>query len=126
MGRRSIPALQHDSREPLRITLWILLLLLAVQFLLGMYANLSVAFPAPGSSASTMRGMYKNGMLVVMGHTVFLLHMVLGIHLVVLSGVGCALAVRIAGPVAMGLIGVGLVAVIGAGFAGMISVMNGQ
>jgi hypothetical protein len=123
---RSISSAQHGSQDSLRATVWIVLLLLAVQFALGIYANLYVAFPAPRSSTSLMPGMSVNGMSTVMDHVGLMLHNVLGILLVLLGIVAFTFALRTASSVAIGLASVGLAALIGAGIAGMVFVMSGQ
>lgn len=109
------------STSPLRAIVMALLSLLAIQFVLGIYANLDVSFPAHGVGAPMMGGMHT-----VMDHIGLASHMMLGFLLVALGIAAVVLAVRIGSRGAIWLATVGLAALVGAGIAGMIFVMGGQ
>lgn len=118
-GERAPAESQPVAASHLRMIVMVLLALLTVQFLLGIYANLYVAFPTQGTTM-------MDGMNTVMSHVGLASHMVLGL---VLAAVGCAAAVIAVrtGVAAVAWIAVaGLAALVGAGIAGMVFVMAGQ
>lgn len=98
-----------------------LLSLLAVQFVLGIYANLDVSFPKAGAVVSMM-----GDMNVVMDHVGLLLHMALGFVLALTGIAALIMAIRSANNKAVWLAGLGLAALILAGIGGMAFVMLGQ
>lgn len=104
-----------------------LLSLLAVEFVLGIYVNLYVSFPAHATGTSIMMGgMEIGGMRTVMNHVGLAFHMMFGFLLVAMGCATVILAVRTGIPTAMWLAAIGLAAFVGAGIAGMVFVMAGQ
>ena len=114
-------ARERGKPAALRATVMALLTALVVQYLLGVYANLEVSFPAPGAGSTTAAAMQT-----VMSSPGLLVHVGLGFVLVVLGVAAVLLAARSGGGAALWLALAGLLAVVGAGVAGMIFVMSGQ
>lgn len=104
----------------LRGTVMALLTALVVEYLLGMYANLWVSFPAPGA------GKGAAAMQTVTSSPGLLAHTGLGLLLVALGVAAVLLASRGGGGVVLWLALAGLLALVGAGVGGIIFVMSGQ
>ncbi len=105
---------QADLRLPR--TLRLLVVLLAAQFLLGMWVNLFGAFPASRGLAEA---------ILYAGDPVLTAHYGLAIVLLVLAGVAVALAPKTAGRLLLGVVLGGLVSLVGASLAGLEFVRSG-
>lgn len=110
----------------LRVIVMALLSLLAVEFALGIYANLYVSFSGSSGGPSMMDGSQIGGMHTVMDHAGLALHMMLGFLLAAMGIAAVVLAVRAGQRSAIWLAVMGLAALATAGIAGMIFVTGGQ
>lgn len=115
-----VPPGEHSKPVALRVTVMALLTGLVAQYLLGVYANLEVSFPAAGT------GTTRSAMQTVMTSPALLLHMGLGFLLVAMGIAAVLLAARAGGGAVLWLALAGLLALVAAGVAGMIFVMSGQ
>lgn len=112
---------------PVRMAAIIMIMVLLVQFLLGMYANLFIDLPrattqGPGALMLNMRRMMSVGFL----DPLFMIHMIVGMLLVL----GAIAAVVVAGTVKQPsfiiITIIGLVSVLVAGYGGLAFFMNGH
>lgn len=100
---------------------------LSVQFVLGIYVNLFVTIPpvsggTPGSMMSSMGAVMGPG-----SNLAFMAHMLLGMLLILLAVVSVVVVTQSGlGTTATALAGVGLAALLVAGYGGMSFVMFGQ
>lgn len=114
------PVGRMSSAGPLRASVMAMLGLLAVQFVLGMYANLDVALPS--SSGSSMRTV----MPTVLRHVGLLLHAGLGFVLLAAGVVALISSMKTGIGKAIWLAVAGLTGLIVAGIGGMTFLMAGQ
>ncbi len=115
-----VPPRERSTSAALRGTVMALLTALVVEYLLGVYANLEVSFPAPGA------GNGAAAMQTVTSSPGLLVHVGLGFLLVAMGVAAVLFAARGGGGAALWLVLAGLLALVGAGVGGMIFVMSGQ
>jgi hypothetical protein len=115
----------ESSRLPRRELSWsvlVMLLLLLVQFVVGMFVNLFVGVPTshPGASASFVRGaVFGVAWAITAGGLALAFHTALGLLLAADSIVVLALAIQYGRRPVIAAASVGLLGIVGAGLSGI-------
>lgn len=101
----------------------IILAILLLQFILGIYTNLYISIPSRSNGVSFAMGQ-MTGSMGSYG-PIFMLHMILGPILVIISLITFVLALTYKNKTEIIFLSIGLVSILVAGFAGMVFFMGG-
>ncbi|WP_020375253.1 hypothetical protein [Sulfobacillus thermosulfidooxidans] len=115
-----------STQNPVQALSGVMVGLLLIQFVLGMYTNLYVTLPTMNAGHNGIPMGFH--MMIARGFTspVFMIHMMLGVFLVVLSLITALKSLSSTGASPKLWAGIGLVAVIVAGYSGLTFFMDGQ
>ncbi|WP_053959794.1 hypothetical protein [Sulfobacillus thermosulfidooxidans] len=115
-----------SAQNPIQAFSGIMVGLLLIQFVLGMYTNLYITLPTMNSQNQGIPMGFH--MMISRGFSspVFMIHMMLGVFLVVFSLITALRSLSSAGSAPKLWAGIGLIAVIIAGYSGLTFFMDGQ